>query len=96
MSDSKQLWDIALAGCGDITKKMSEISKQIQDLTQSPDWPKIAKQTYFDHKYDIDSDMKEMISDYDDGLFYNSGVESGEIFKYFLNFEPEISSVEAD
>ena len=79
MSDSKKLWDIALAGCGDITQTMGEISKQFQDLQQSPDWPKIAKQTYSDHKYDIDSDMKEMISDYDDGLFYNSGLVSGYI-----------------
>ena len=32
MSDSKNLWDIGLVGCGDITVKMSEISKKFQDL----------------------------------------------------------------
>ena len=32
MSDSKNLWDIGLAGCGDITVKISEISKKFKDL----------------------------------------------------------------
>ena len=29
MNDSKELWDKALKGCGDITNKMSDISKKM-------------------------------------------------------------------
>ena len=40
--------------------------------------------------------MSWLISEYDDGQFYTSGVLYGEISKYFLNYQPELSSFEAD
>ena len=32
MNDSKELWDEALKGCGDIAKNMSDISKKMEEL----------------------------------------------------------------
>ena len=38
MEESKPLWDIALADCGEVAKKMRYFSEEMDKIQKRPDW----------------------------------------------------------
>ena len=46
MKESKALWNTALAGCGEIAQKMSDISNKMDEIQKRSDWDQISKKIY--------------------------------------------------
>ena len=89
MKESKQLWDTAMSGCGDIAEKMGKISQKFDKITQSSDWDEVSKKIYLANKDVIDRDVSLELREWTNGVFFNSGMFAGQIEKFFLEAEPE-------
>ena len=54
MKESKIFWNTALAGCGEVAKKMAYFSDELDKIQKRSDWDKISKKIYLDNKTNID------------------------------------------
>ena len=89
MKESKTLWDTAMAGCGKVAEKMGEIAKEFDDIQKRSDWDKVSKKIYEANKDVIDRDVSLELKQWEEGVFFNSGMFAGQIEKFFLDVKPE-------
>ena len=85
MKESKALWDTAMAGCGEIAKKMGEISDKFDEIQKRSDWDTFSKKIYETNKDVIDRDVSLELKQWEEGIFFNSGMFAGQIEKFFLD-----------
>ena len=88
MKESKPLWDTALAGCGEIAKRMSYLSGEMDKIQKRSDWDQISKKIYEDNKPPIDLNVSDMLDDWKKGDYFLSGYDAGKIEHYFILIEP--------
>ena len=77
MADTKPLYKKALSGCGQVAEHMGEWAQKFDDLTKIADWPKVASQIYQDNKAVVDTDIKNELLEWEEGVFFNSGMFAG-------------------
>ena len=73
MKESKLLWDTALAGCGEIAKRMSYLSDEMDKIQKRSDWDQISKKIYDDNKPPIDLNVSDMLDNWKKGNYFESG-----------------------
>ena len=73
MKESKPLWNTAMAGCGEIAKKMSEISDKMDRIQKRSDWNQVSKKVYEAQKHEIDDDISHEYKQWAKGNFYSAG-----------------------
>ena len=88
ISETKPLYKKALSGCGRLADHMSEWAQKTDDLMKIADWQKIAMKIYEDNKVVIDRDVKDELLEWEEGVFFNSGMFAGQIEKIFLDNVP--------
>ena len=88
MEESKPLWNIALAGCGEVAKKMAYFSDEMDKIQKRSDWDKISKKIYKDNKNSIDDLYKHEKESWPYHDFHSSGYDAGLIESYFLSIDP--------
>ena len=77
MKDSKLLWDTAMANCGETAVAMGKISREFDEIQARSDWDKVSKEIYMANKDVIDRDIGLELSQWTDGVFFNSGMFAG-------------------
>ena len=60
----------------------------MDDLQERKDWPEIAKKIYETNKAIIDRDVDLEVREWQQGVFFNSGMFAGQIGKVFLDNAP--------
>ena len=89
MKESKALWETAMAGCGEIAKEMGVIAAEFDGIQLRSDWDQISKKIYETNKDVINRDVSLELKEWEEGVFFNSGMFAGQIEKFFLDFKPE-------
>lgn len=86
---TKALYKTALSTCTDVTGKMQDVMEKAEALVSRDDWAQLAKQIYDDNKTLIDRDVDLELREWQQGVFFNSGMFAGYIEKVFLDARPE-------
>ena len=96
MDDSRPLFKDAMSGCSEgITGDLLDIYQQIKDMMDKPDWKDYAEKVYKENKVMIDRDIDLEFREWEQGVFFNSGMFAGMVSKIFLpEPTPEVYSLE--
>ena len=73
---------------------MGEWAQKFDDLTKIADWSKVAAQIYQANKAVVDPDIKNELLEWEEGVFFNSGMFAGQMEKIFLDAVPETKALE--
>ena len=88
ISETKPLYEKALAGCGDIAVHMGEWAQKTDDMMERSDWQQISQEIYQANKDLIDRDVDLELREWQEGVFFNSGMFAGQISQVFLSNLP--------
>ena len=67
---------------------MGEIAKRFDDIQARSDWAQLSKDIYQANKDVIDRDVSLELSQWSEGVFFNSGMFAGQVGKVFLDNAP--------
>ena len=85
MAAAKILFQTAMAGCQEVSQKMSEWADKFDDLRARPDWGKVAQQIYLENKDVIDRNLSLEFEAWKEGVYFNSGMFAGSVEYVFLS-----------
>ena len=88
LAKTKPLYKRALSDCGNLGDHMHEWSQKMDDLQERKDWPEIAKKIYETNKAIIDRDVDLEVREWQQGVYFNSGMFAGQVAKLFLDNAP--------
>ena len=98
IGETKALYRKAFSGCGNLADDMSEWAQKVDDLAKIADWSTIAQKIYQDNKAVVDMDVKNELLEWEERVFFNSGIFAGQLGKIFIDNAPafKLSTSERD
>ena len=88
MTATVPLYKEALSGCGRLETLIGNWAQKIDEMKERKDWPQISKQIYKANKDLIDRDTGLELREWEQGVFFNSGMFAGQRGKVFLDNIP--------
>ena len=96
MKATVPLYNEALSGCGRLANLIGKWAQKTDDMMERKDWPQISKDIYKENKDLIDRDIGLELREWEQGVFYNSGMFAGQIGKVYLDNLPQVPEVPAE
>ena len=88
MTATVPLYKEALSGCGRVEKLIEKWAQRIDEMKAREDWPQLLKEIYQANKDEIDRDTGLELREWEQGVFFNSGMFAGQRGKVFLDNIP--------
>ena len=88
MTATVPLYKEALSGCGRLETHIGKWAQRIDEMKAREDWPQLLKEIYQANKDVIDRDTGLELREWEQGVFFNSGMFAGQRGKVFLDNIP--------
>ena len=96
MKATVPLYKDALSGCGRLATEIGNWAERIDEIKESQDWQPFLKEIYKANKDQIDRDTDLELREWEQGVFFNSGMFAGQRGKVFLDNLPQVPKVPAE
>ena len=86
MAHARPLWKKSLKNCSALDDHMfGKWAERIDEMMERSDWQQFAEKVYKENKAVIDRDVKLEMREWEQGVFFNSGMFAGQIQKIFYD-----------